>query len=107
MVNCSGQLVGIPSAGATVPTSSGESSGGSIRLGFAIPVDLAKTIADEIISTGSVTHAYFGLQTVPIPPAAAAQGGVPEGLLVRAVVPAGPAAKAGLRAEDVITKING
>jgi putative serine protease PepD len=68
MVNCAGQLVGVPTAGATVPSSSGESSGGSIGLGFAIPVDLAKTISDEIIATGSVTHAYFGLQTVPVPP---------------------------------------
>ena len=107
MVNCAGQLIGVPTAGATVPSSSGESSGGSIGLGFAIPVDLAKTIADEIIATGRVTHAYFGLGTVPIPPAAAAQAGLPEGLYVRAVAPGGPAEAAGLRADDVITKING
>ena len=84
LVNCAGQLIGVPSAGATVPSTSGESSGGSIGLGFAIPVDLAKSIADEIIATGTVTHAYFGVQTVQIPPAAAAQAGVPEGLLVEA-----------------------
>ena len=107
MVNCSGQLIGVPSAGATVPSSSGESSGGSIGLGFAIPVNLAVTIADEIISTGSVTHSYFGLGAQAIPPAAAAQAGVPEGLFVQSVVPAGPAAMAGLREGDVITKING
>jgi len=107
MVNCEGQLVGVPSAGATVPSSSGESSGGSIGLGFAIPVDLAKTISDEIIATGSVTHAYFGVATVPIPPAAAAQAGVPEGLYVQAVVPGGPSAQAGLQEGDVITTING
>jgi putative serine protease PepD len=107
MVNCSDQLIGVPTAGATVPTSSGESSGGSIGLGFAIPVDLAKTISNEIISTGSVTHAFFGLETLPIPPVAAEQAGLPEGLFVRAVTPGGPAAQAGLRAEDVITSING
>jgi len=107
MVNCSGQLIGIPSAGASVPSSSGESSGGSIGLGFAIPVNLAMTIADEIISTGTVTHSYFGLGAAPIPPSAAAQAGVPEGLYVQTVVPGGPAAKAGLRTGDVITKING
>ena len=107
MVNCSDQLIGVPTAGATVPTSSGESSGGSIGLGFAIPVDLAKTISNEIISTGSVTHAFFGLETLPIPPVAAEQAGLPEGLFVRAVTPGGPAAMAGLRAEDVITSING
>ena len=107
MVNCSGQLIGIPSAGATVPTSSGESSGGSIGLGFAIPVDLAKTISDEIIAIGMVTHSFFGLQAVPIPPSAAKQAGVPEGLYVEGVVSGGPAAQAGLRPADVITKVNG
>jgi putative serine protease PepD len=107
MVNCSGQLIGVPTAGATVPSPSGESSGGSIGLGFAIPVDLAKTIADEIIATGSVTHAFFGVATAPIPASAAAQGGVPDGLFVQSVTPGGPAAAAGLRQGDIITKING
>jgi putative serine protease PepD len=103
LVNCEGQLIGVPTAGAAVPNS----GGGSIGLGFAIPVDLAKRIADEIIATGTVTHAFFGLQTVPIPPAAAEQAGLPEGLFVEAVTPGGPAAAAGLRPEDVITKIDG
>ena len=103
LVNCEGQLVGVPTAGAGVPNS----GGGSIGLGFAIPVDLAKAISDEIIATGRVTHSFFGVQTVPIPPAAAAQAGLPEGLNVRAVVAGGPAAMAGLRADDVITSIDG
>ena len=107
LVNCSGQLVGVPTAGASVPGSSGESSGGNIGLGFAIPVDLAKSVSDEIIATGTVTHAFFGVQTVPIQPEAAAQAGVSEGLFVAGVVPNGPAAKAGLRADDVITTIEG
>ena len=107
LVDCAGKLVGVPTAGATVPSPSGESGGGSIGLGFAIPVDLAKSIADEIIATGRVTHAYFGVQTTPIPPAAAAQAGVPEGLFVQAVSAGGPAAAAGLRSEDVITSIDG
>lgn len=108
MVNCDGQLVGVPTAGATVPAANGQpSSGGSIGLGFAIPVDLAKTISDEIIATGTVTHAYFGLAVLPIPPAAAAEAGVPQGLYVRAAVPGGPAAQAGIREGDVITSING
>ena len=103
LVNCEGQLVGVPTAGATVPNS----GGGSIGLGFAIPVDLAKRVAGEIIATGTVTHAFFGLQTAPIPPAAAEQAGLPEGLFVQAVTTGGPAATAGLRPEDVITKIDG
>jgi putative serine protease PepD len=107
LVDCEGKLVGVPTAGATVPSPSGEAGGGSIGLGFAIPVDLAKSIADEIIATGRVTHAFFGVQTTPIPPAAAAQAGVPEGLFVQAVSSGGPAATAGLRPDDVITSIDG
>jgi putative serine protease PepD len=108
LVSCSGQLVGVPSAGATVPTSSGEaSSGGSIGLGFAIPVDLAKTISNEIIANGRATHAYFGLQTVPISETAAAEAGTSQGLFVAGVVANGPSAKAGLHQGDVITKVDG
>jgi putative serine protease PepD len=107
LVNCDGQLVGVPTAGAVVPSPSGEASGGSIGLGFAIPVDLAEPIANEIISTGRVTHAYFGLETLPIPPQAAAQAGVSQGLFVSAVAPGGPAAQAGLAQGDIVTKIEG
>jgi putative serine protease PepD len=107
LVNCAGQLIGIPSAGATVPTEGGGSSAGNIGIGFAIPVDLAKTISDEIIATGSVTHAYFGLQTVPIPQSAAQEAGVSGGLYVQGVVPGGPSASAGIRQDDIITEIDG
>jgi putative serine protease PepD len=107
LVNCAGQLVGVPSAGATVPNPSGGSSAGNIGIGFAIPVDIAKTISNEIIATGQAAHSYFGLSTVPIPDSAATEGGVPEGLFVAGVAPNGPAAQAGLRQGDVITKIDG
>ena len=107
LVNCSGDLVGVPTAGATVPNPEGGSSAGNVGLGFAIPVDIAKTISNEIISTGRVSHSYFGVQTLPIPPDAAAQAGLKGGLFVAGVVPGGPAAKAGLQQGDVITEING
>jgi putative serine protease PepD len=107
LVNCDGQLVGVPSAGATVPNPEGASAGGSIGLGFAIPVDSATTVADEIIATGRATHSYFGLQTVPIPEAAAKEAGVTGGLFVGGVVAGGPAEQAGLREGDVITTIDG
>jgi putative serine protease PepD len=107
LVNCAGQYIGMPSAGASVPTSSGESSGGSIGLNFAIPVDLASAEANEIISTGHVTHAYFGLTAVPLSPDASVVHGVSEGLLVTGIDPAGPAQKAGLQVGDIITTLNG
>ncbi len=107
LVNCAGELVGIPSAGATVPSSNGQSSQGSIGIGFAIPVNLAKLVSDEIISTGSVTHAFIGVQTAAIPEAVAQEAGVSEGLYVRQVVPGSPAAQAGLQSGDIITEIDG
>ena len=103
MVNCNGQLVGIPSAGAAVPGS----SGGSIGLGFAIPVDIAQTIADELIADGHVTHASFGMESVPISGPIAQRRGLPQGLYVTSVQAGGPAAMAGLRSGDVITEIDG
>jgi putative serine protease PepD len=107
LVNCAGQLVGVPTAGATVPSTSGESSGGSIGLGFAIPVDVAKTISEELITHGRAIHAFFGVQTLPIPEASAAEAGVSSGLFVAGVVAGGPAEKAGLRQGDIITKVDG
>jgi putative serine protease PepD len=106
LVNCSGDLIGIPTAGATVPSPSGESSGGSIGLGFAIPVNLATKVADEIISTGTVTHAFIGVQAEPLSASSTGQSGT-QGLRVAQVVAGGPAAAAGLRVGDIITSIDG
>jgi putative serine protease PepD len=107
LVNCAGQFVGVPSAGASVPSASGESSGGSIGLGFAIPSDLAIKEASEIISTGRVSHAYAGVQATPVTPEVASSNGVSPGLYVTAVDPTGPAHGAGLRVGDIITTIDG
>ena len=105
LVNCTGQLVGVNAAIATVPNAAGVSGGGSVGLGFAIPVDLAKPIADELIRTGQPGHPTTGLQVQEIPPALAKASGTPTGLFVLAVDPGGPAAKAGLKAGDIITKV--
>lgn len=107
MVDCAGKFVGVPSAGATVPSEGGQSSGGSIGLGFAIPSDFALPAADEIISTGRVSHAYMGIQAAPVSANAAKVDGVAEGLLVSGIDPGGPAAAAGLAVGDVITSVNG
>ena len=107
LVNCAGELIGIPTAGAKVPGPSGGSSAGNVGVGFAIPVDVARTISDQIIAHGRAVHAFFGLQTTPIPEAAAAQAGVPGGLYVAGVVAGGPAERAGLRQGDVLTSVEG
>lgn len=108
MVNCEGQLIGVPTAGASVPSPSGQPSpGGSIGIGFAIPVDLARTISDEIIRDGHATHAFFGLQIKPFDPRAAQEPNAPRGLYVASVIGGGPAARAGLRVGDVVTRLAG
>jgi putative serine protease PepD len=105
MVDCSGRLVGIPTAGAVVPSPTGAASSGSIGIGFAIPSELAKTIADDLIAHRSVTHASFGVQVTTVPGARAGQPN--EGLYVVAVTRAGPADAAGIRPGDVLTEADG
>jgi putative serine protease PepD len=103
LVDCSSRLIGVPTAGATV---SGQSASGSIGLGFAIPVDHARTVADEIISTGRVTYSYLGVQARPLSANPGATNGA-NGVQVTAVVPGGPVDAAGVRAGDIITSIDG
>jgi len=98
LVDCAARLVGINTAGASVP----DSGGGSVGLGFAIPVDLAKPLADELITNGKVNHPSFGMQVQAIPREVAEQAGQPPGLFVQEVTPGGPAEKAGIRPRDVI-----
>jgi putative serine protease PepD len=107
LVDCAGRLVGVNAAIATVPNAAGISGGGSVGLGFAIPLDLAGPIADELIRTGKPGHPTTGLQVQEIPPSVAQAANTPPGLFVLGVDAAGPAAKAGLKAGDVITAIAG
>jgi putative serine protease PepD len=102
LVDCAGKLVGIPSAGA----STGQSSG-NIGLGFAIPVNAAVRIADEIVSSGRVTHAYIGLEVQPVAVSGEGESGQPGGLSVTAVAAGSPASGAGLRTGDIIRSIAG
>jgi putative serine protease PepD len=104
-----GQVVGVNTAIATVPGSgggAGSSQSGNIGVGFAIPIDYARSVAEEIISTGRATHPYVGVSAATITPADAQAGGTSPGALVREVEPGGPAYTAGLRPGDVIVKVN-
>lgn len=104
LVDCSGSLVGINTAISTVPNAEGVGGGGSVGLGFAIPVDLAMPIADELITSGRALHPDLGLTAQAL----VAQGEeVPDGLLVMTVDAGGPASRAGIRVGDVITAIDG
>jgi putative serine protease PepD len=107
LVDCVGRLVGVNTAIATVPGASGQGGGGNVGIGFAIPVDLAIRVAEQLIATGRLTPAYFGAETAPLTPAAARQRDLDGGLAVLVVTPEGPAAGAGLRRGDVITAVDG
>ncbi|WP_144208746.1 S1C family serine protease [Mycobacterium tilburgii] len=98
LVNLSGQLVGVNSAIATLGSDSPDAQSGSIGLGFAIPVDQAKRIADELISTGKATHASLGVQVT-------SDKSTP-GAKVVDVVQGGAAANAGLPKNVVVTKVD-
>ncbi len=98
LVNMSGQLVGVNSAIATLGADSPDAQSGSIGLGFAIPVDQAKRIADELISTGKASHASLGVQVTN-------DKGSPGAKIVE-VVPGGAAAAAGVPKDVVVTKVD-
>ena len=98
LVNMSGQLVGVNSAIATLGGDNADAQSGSIGLGFAIPVDQAKRIADELIRTGTASHASLGIQVTT-------DKGTPGAKVVE-VMPNGAAAAAGLPSGVVVTKID-
>jgi serine protease Do len=98
LANALGEIVGVNS-------SIFSNSGGSVGLGFAIPIERAVRVAEEIIRNGSVRRAWVGLD---VQGARAmrdwkSQGGV----VVASVAPGGPAARAGVRQKDVLVEANG
>ena len=85
-------------------------SGGNIGIGFAIPAEQAKPIIETFMKGGKIARGYIGVGIGgPVDDDAAAALGIPknQGELISRIEPAGPAAKAGLRAGDVVTKVNG
>lgn len=107
LVDCHGQLVGINTAIATVPNAAGEAGGGSVGIGFAVPIDRAMSIVDQIIDTGRASYPYFGVSVAAISESAATDFGVDVGLYVASVLPGGPADEAGIQAGDIILTVDG
>jgi serine protease Do len=103
LINDRGELIGINTA---IISHGAEGNQG---IGFAIPVNLARTVMDEIIKTGKVTRAYLGILPQDVTPAIAKSFGVKEftGALVGQVTPDSPAAKSGLKNGDIILELDG
>ncbi|MEE1740105.1 trypsin-like peptidase domain-containing protein [Streptomyces sp. BE147] len=107
LLDAGGAVIGINSAiQSTSGGGVGQSQAGSIGLGFAIPINQAKNVAEQLIKTGQPVYPVIGAtvtmeeKTGGAAISAAGAGGTP------AVTPDGPAARAGLKAGDVITKFN-
>jgi putative serine protease PepD len=98
LVNMNGELVGINSAIATLGGGAAAAQSGSIGLGFAIPIDQAKRISDELIQTGTASHASLGVQV--------GNDASAQGAKIVEVTSGGAAAAAGLPSGVVVTKVD-
>jgi len=102
LVDAQGNLLGIN-------TAIYSRSGGSLGIGFAIPVSTAKQVMESIISTGSVRRGWIGVEPQDMTPEIAESFGLEakEGALIAAVVQGGPADKAGVKPGDVLASVDG
>lgn len=106
LVDAEGRLVGINTL---IQSPLGEvGAAQSAGIGFAIPVDFAVSIADQLISDGKASHPFLGVSTQPVDETVAAQFQLPvkSGALVVFVRPSGPADTAKIKRGDIITKID-
>jgi serine protease Do/serine protease DegQ len=101
LVNMRGELVGVNSV-IIAPT------GGNVGIGFAVPSEIAKSIMRQILDFGEVRRGLLGVNITTIDPESAAALGaeVESGALISAIEPGSAAEKAGLRVDDIITKVN-
>ena len=102
LVNTNGELIGINTAIIS-------RTGGNQGIGFAIPINMAREVMDQLVKTGKVVRGYMGAGVQDVTPdlARAFKLSSPNGTAITSVVPGSPAEKAGLKAGDVVTAING
>ncbi|MDO4666112.1 MAG: trypsin-like peptidase domain-containing protein [Actinomycetaceae bacterium] len=103
LFNASGEVIGINSSIASIPNATGR--GGSIGLGFAIPIDLAKNVAKQLLKGGKVHHSQLGVRLEN--GYAKSEGNYLSGALTVQVLPGSAAEKAGIQKGDLILEIQG
>jgi serine protease Do len=99
LLDSSGRLIGINTAILS-------RSGGFNGVGFAIPINQARAIAEQLVETGEVRRGFMGVNAQPLTEDLAKEFGVSHGALVADVTPDSPADKAGFKSGDVIVKVN-
>lgn len=102
LVDFDGNLIGINTA-IIAP------SGGNVGIGFAVPINMAKAVVDQLIEYGEVRRGMLGVQITDVTPdiVEALELKVSDGAVVQSVTPGSPAEKAGIQAGDVIVSVNG
>ncbi|MCP5269124.1 MAG: trypsin-like peptidase domain-containing protein [Zoogloeaceae bacterium] len=102
LTDAAGNLIGIN-------TAIYSRSGGSLGIGFAIPVSTARSVMEQIIKNGSVTRGWIGVEAQEITPELAESFGLPgtEGALIAGVMRGSPADKAGIRPGDILLAVDG
>ena len=103
LINTRGNLIGIN-------TAIFSNNGGSMGIGFAIPINLAKQVMESILKNGSVTRGWIGVEPQNLSKELSESLGLPgntEGVLISGVLEGGPAARGGVKPGDVLTAVNG
>jgi S1-C subfamily serine protease len=102
LVDAEGRLIGIN-------TAIYSRSGGSLGIGFAIPVDSARTVMEALLRDGQVTRGWIGVEPRDLSPELAANLKLPirQGVLITGVLQDGPASRGGMRPGDVVVAIAG
>merc|ERR1711964_710595 len=105
LMNIKGEVIGIN----TAIISGGGPGGGNVGIGFAIPVNMVKSILTDLRENGKVTRGWLGVMIQKVTPDLAESFSLKDnkGALVGDVIPEGPAAKAGIKRGDVIVEFNG
>ena len=100
LVDSRGRVVGINTAVL--------SGAGASGLGFAVPINLANDVVRQVLTTGRITRSFLGIGYADIEPELAQQFGLPvkEGIIVGRVEAGSPAARAGIRAQDIVVRVN-
>jgi serine protease DegQ len=103
LIDTRGNLIGIN-------TAIYSNNGGSMGIGFAIPINLAKQVMESILTNGSVTRGWIGVEPQNLSKELSESLGLPsstKGVLLSGVLEGGPAARGGVKAGDVLIAING